>query len=84
MALEKTGYINAQRGTTRQKVFTNEDGNIAMEGDTHKGYKYINVNQVNAGNNLADNAAVIDVFLGFVGASTDSLSNTMTVKWSVA
>lgn len=86
MALVKTGYIDAQRGTTKQKVATNEDGNIAVEGDTHKGHRYITISQANAANNLIDNVELIKTFLTFVGAAdtNDSISNTMSVKWGVA
>lgn len=84
MALEKTGYIAAQKGTTKQKVMLNADGNIATEDDEVAATKYYSINQVNASNSLQDNAEVMELFLGFIGGGTDSLSNQMTVRWEVA
>lgn len=85
MALEKEGYITANRGTTKVRVYTNEDGDIASDDDVIKGYRYYSVNTVNASNGLVDNQAVLNLFLDFVGATeTDEASNKMTVTWGVA
>lgn len=86
MALDKEGYITAHRGTTKVKVAINENGDIASEDDVVAGSRYYSVNQVNASNNLADNQAILELFLGFVGASgsSDQASNKMTVTWGVA
>lgn len=85
MALDKEGYITAHRGTTKVRVPTTSDGNIAMEDDTATSVRYYSINQVNSSNNLADNQAVLNLFLGFVGApETDPVDNKMTVTWGVA
>lgn len=84
MATSKTGYIDAQRGTTKAKVLLNRDGNIAQDGEAVASAKYFTVNQISSENNLAQNTAIIDLFIGFAGGKADSLSNKMSVTWEVA
>ena len=84
MAMSKTGYVDAQRGTTKAKVDLNEDGQIAQPGDAVAGTKYFTINQVNPENSLVQNTKVIDLFIGFANGSADSLSNKMSVTWEVA
>lgn len=85
MALEKEGYIPVQRGTTRQKVGVNDNGDLVLDGEYTKSAKFININQVNADNSLKDNVEVFNKFMSFLGiTASDPLSNQMTVKWEVA
>lgn len=87
MGLEKDGYIVAQRGTTRQKVGTNSNGDLIADENSEvvAGAKYISINMVNADNSFNDNAELFNKFLGFIGVTaTDPYSNQMTVKWEVA
>lgn len=83
MALEKTGYTAAVLGTTKVNVGTDADGYIAAAGTTIAGKKSFSINKVNAENSLQDNQEVLDFFIGLATGTTDSLSNTMQVKWGV-
>lgn len=83
LALEKTGYSAAVLGTTKVNVGTDANGYIAAEGVTVTGKKSFSINKVNAENSLQDNQDVLNFFIGLATGTTDSLSNTMQVKWSV-
>lgn len=83
MALEKTGYTAAVQGTTRVNVATDENGYIAPAGTTIAGNKTFQINKVNAENSLTDNQDVLNFFLTLAQGQSDSLSNTMQVKWGV-
>lgn len=84
MALAKTGYRDAYRGVTVEKVPLNADGNIAQAGETFAGSKRVQISQVNAANDLEANEKVFEFFYGLVaGAQLDHLTNTMRVNWSV-
>lgn len=83
MALEKTGYTAAVQGTTRINVAVDENGYIAPEGTTQAGSKAFQINKVNADNSMTDNVEVLNFFLTLAQGQSDSLSNTMTVKWGV-
>lgn len=83
MALEKTGYTAAVQGTTRINVAVDENGYIAPEGTTQAGSKSFQINKVNADNSMTDNVEVLNFFLTLAQGQSDSLSNTMTVKWGV-
>ena len=83
MALEKTGYTAAVQGTTKVNIGITEDGYIAVAGDTVAGKKSFQVNKVAAENSLSDNTEVLDFFITLANGSSDSLSNTMSVKWEV-
>lgn len=82
MALAKEGYSDAVRGTTRVKIGVDDNGQIAPEGEA-TGTKNFSINRVNAGNNLSDNTEVLNFFLNLAQATSDSLTNTMDVKWGV-
>lgn len=83
MALEKTGYTPAIQGTTRVNVAMDENGYIAPAGALVAGTKAFQINKVNAENSLTDNQEVLDFFLSLAQGQSDSLSNTMQVKWGV-
>lgn len=83
MALDKTGYTSAIRGTTRVNVAVDSDGNIAPAGTTPASQKGFQINRVNAENSLTDNTEVLNFFLTLANGVQDSLSNTMQVKWGV-
>lgn len=83
MSLSKDGYRDAQQAVTKVKVPITADGNIAQSGDTATGTKSFRVNQVNAANGLTDNQDILNLFIGFAGGTTDSVSNTMAVTWEV-
>lgn len=83
MALAKDGYTSAVTGRVSEKMYLNEDGQIAQEGETIAGQKNFSLS-VNAGNNLTTNQAVINAFMAFVGGQTDSLSDKFSVTWEVA
>lgn len=84
MALSKTGYKDAKRGTTRVDVGINSDGNIATGTDTTAGTKSIAINAVSADNNLAQNTKVLGLFFGLVGARQNASTNRMSVTWEAA
>ena len=81
MALSKTGYKSAIRGTTKANVGVDENGYIAPEGTTPAGQKRFSINKVNADNSLTDNTDVLNFFLTLARGSQDSLSNQMQVTW---
>lgn len=83
MALEKTGYAGAVQGTTKVNIAIDDDGYIAPAGTTPAGKKSFSINKVNADNTLQDNTDVLNFFLTLAQGQSDSLSNTMEVKWSV-
>lgn len=83
MALEKTGYSAAVQGTTKVNVATDSNGYIATSGSTATGVKGFSLNKVAAENSLVDNTEVLDFFITLANGSSDSLSNTMQVKWGV-
>ena len=83
LALEKTGYAGANFGTTKVNVGTDANGYIAATGKTVTGSKSFSINRVNAENSLQDNQDVLNFFIGLATGTTDSLSNTMQVKWGV-
>lgn len=83
MALEKTGYTSAIVGTTKVNVGTDADGYIAAAGTTVTGNKSFSINRVSAENSLQDNQDVLNFFIGLATGTTDSISNTMQVKWGV-
>lgn len=82
MALEKTGYKSAVRGTTKVNVPVDANGNIAAAGTTPAGTKKFQINKVNAENSLTDNTEVLNFFLTLANGGQDSLSNTMQVTWN--
>lgn len=82
MALEKTGYAAAIRGTTKANIAVDEDGYIAPEGTTPAGQKRFSINKVNADNSLTDNTEVLNFFLNLAKGQQDSLSNQMSVTWN--
>lgn len=84
MAMAKTGYKDAKRGTTRVDVALNSDGNIATGTETAAGTKGISINAVNAENNLTQNTKVLGFFIDLVGGRQNSSSNRMTVSWEAA
>lgn len=81
MALTKSGYKDARRGTTRVPVGIDSNGNIAVEGDTVVGTKSLSITAANAENSLVSNTALFSIFVGLAGGSQDSLNNKMTVTW---
>ena len=83
MAMEKTGYTDAIRGTTRVDVAIDNEGYIAPAGVTAVGAKKFQINSVNADNTLNDNTEVLNFFLTLANGRGDSLSNDMSVKWTV-
>lgn len=83
MALAKEGYAGAILGTTKVNVGTDENGYIAAAGTTITGQKSFSINRVNAENSLQDNQDVLNFFIGLATGTTDSISNTMQVKWGV-
>lgn len=83
MALQKEGYSGANIGTTKVNVATDENGYIAGTGKIAAGVKSFSINRVNAENSLSDNQDVLNFFINLATGTTDSLSNTMTVKWGV-
>lgn len=83
MAMEKTGYSDAIRGTTRVDVAIDNEGYIAPVGVTAVGTKKFQINSVNSDNTLTDNTEVLDFFLTLANGRGDSLSNDMSVKWTV-
>lgn len=83
MALEKTGYSPAVQGTTKTNYAIDDNGYIAPAGTTPAGQKSFSINKVSADNSLVDNQEVLDFFFNLANGVTDSLSNTMTVKWGV-
>lgn len=83
MGLAKEGYSPAIQGTTAVNVAITDEGYIAVEGDTVAGTKKFQVNKVSAENDLVDNTEVLDFFITLANGSSDSLSNTMSVKWGV-
>jgi hypothetical protein len=83
MALSKTGYTDAIRGTTRVDVAIDTEGYIAPVGVTAAGTKKFQINSVNSDNTLTDNTEVLDFFLTLANGRGDSLSNDMSVKWTV-
>lgn len=84
MGLAKTGYSDAITGTTKVNVGTDADGYIAASGTTIAGTKSFSINRVNAENTLQDNQDVLNFFIGLATGTTDSISNTMQVKWGVS
>lgn len=81
MALAKTGYTAAVRGTTKEKVNLNSAGQIAVDGDTVAGTKQLQL-KTSADNSRSLNHQVFKFFLSAVGAvESDSLSNKFTVTW---
>lgn len=83
MAMVKSGYRDAYRGTTKAKLGYNAEGNIAQAGEVVEKTKYFSVNTVNTDNGLAENQEVINLFIQLAGGETDSLTNQMTVNWKV-
>lgn len=83
MAMEKSGYSDAVVGTTKVKVAIDENGYIAPQGVPSAGSKNFQLTRVNAENGLADNTEVVDFFLTLANGRSDSLTNTMDVKWEV-
>lgn len=82
MALEKTGYAAAIRGTTKANVGVDANGQIVPAGTTAAGTKRFSINKVNADNSLTDNTEVLDFFLNLAQGRHDSLSNQMQVTWT--
>lgn len=83
MALSKEGYGGAVQGTTKVKIGVDANGYIAQAGTTPAGTKNFSITKVNAENSLQDNTDVLNFFLNLAQGQSDSLSNTMDVKWSV-
>lgn len=83
MAMNKEGYKAAIQGTTRVNVAVDENGYIAAPGTTATSTKSFQINKVSAENSLIDNTDVLNFFLTLANGTSDSLSNTMTVKWGV-
>lgn len=83
MAMEKTGYTDAIQGTTRVNVALDENGYLAPAGTAAAGKKAFQISKVNADNSLTDNTDVLNFFLQLANGQSDSLSNTMSVKWEV-
>lgn len=83
MALMKEGYGGAVQGTTKVKIPVDENGYIAPEGTTPAGTKNFSITKVNAENSLQDNTDVLNFFLNLAQGQSDTLTNTMDVKWSV-
>lgn len=81
MALEKNGYQDAIRGTTKVNIAMDADGHIAPAGTTPAGTKRFTLNKVNADNSLTDNTEVLNFFLNLANGVQDSLSNQMQVTW---
>lgn len=81
MALAKTGYAGAVRGTTRVNVGVDAEGYLTPDGTTAAGTKKFQINVVSAENDLTDNTDVLNFFLGLANGVQDSLSNTMSVTW---
>lgn len=84
MSMQKAGYINAARGTTKVKVNVNEDGNIAQRGEAVAGVKSFAISAANAENGLVQNTQLLDFFIGLVGGTADANTNKMIVTWEVA
>lgn len=83
MALQKTGYADANQGQTNVKIAIDENGYIATETAVAVSAKNFNIKQVNSENGLEDNTEVLNFFLQLAGGRADSLTNTMSVKWEV-
>lgn len=83
MALAKTGYAGANRGTTKVNIGIDDNGYIVPEGTTPAGTKSFSINTVSAENSLQDNTDVLNFFINLAQGTSDSLSNVMNVKWSV-
>ncbi len=83
MGFVKTGYRDANVGTTSVKIAVDEKGQIAPGGTDAVGTRRFQINRVAAENNLEDNEAVLNFFLDMVGGVYSSDSNQMTVRWEV-
>lgn len=83
MALQKTGYADANQGQTNVKVAMDENGYIATETAVAVSAKNFSIKQVNSENDLTDNTEVLNFFLQLAGGRAESLTNTMSVKWEV-
>lgn len=83
MALEKTGYTAAIQGTTKVNVAVDSDGYLAPTTTPSVGTKKFQISKVSAENTLVDNTEVLNFFLNLANGQSDSLTNTMSVKWEV-
>ena len=83
MALEKTGYSAAIRGTTKVNVATDEEGYLVPEGTAAASNKKFSISKVAAENSLADNTDVLNFFMDLANGTSDSTTNTMQVTWTV-
>lgn len=83
MALAKTGYRDAQQLTTKVSVNIDERGNIATDPDDSVGAKNYTINRANAANGLTENNQLFNFFIGMLGGTIITNSNTATVKWQV-
>lgn len=83
MALQKTGYAGATQGTTKVDIAIDDNGYIAPEGTQAAGKRSFTINKVSADNSLQDNTDVLNFFLNLAQGQSDSLSNSMQVKWEV-
>ena len=81
--MQKEGYRDAIRGTASIKVGVTAAGNIAQTGDTVTGQKRINFVMANADNALAQNQALAEIFIGFVGGIGNRNSQEFKVTWGV-
>ncbi len=84
MGLAKEGYKAAIHGTTTFKTPVDEQGNIINdEEDVPAGMKTIRFTRANAENSANDNYELINALVSMTGATTEALTNTFDVKWTV-
>lgn len=83
MPLAKSGYSDANQGTTKTKVLIDGDGNLVSDTTLATGTKNFSINSVSAENGLTDNVEVINFFMGLANAVASSDTNTMSVNWGV-
>ena len=84
MGLARTGYSDANQGSTRVKYMVNEDGQIAQSDETIASTAYYRISSANPLNSLQDNQKLLNFFISeLAGGTTDSSTNTASVTWEV-
>lgn len=83
MALSRTGYSDANQGTTRASVPIDENGYIADSGTTAAGTKYFSINHINPDNSAAENNQVLNFFVGLINSEVYSSTNRLQVTWTI-
>lgn len=82
MGLAKTGYSDANQGTTRASVPIDSSGYIVDKEDA-AGTKNFTINHVNPENTLEQNTEVLNFFVGLINSETYSNTNRLQVTWTV-